>query len=139
MCTDGGSSFPRVITPFEQGRRGSRAPSQSLVPRSGVSFLIPESRSSFRSLVPRSGVSFLVPDLTYTFITPSPPSEKEALLTPGNSLTVTSIVGVAQKPRILTTMRRGPSVVCLVRASFLSCVLFLLVTPKKFFKGEVGR
>ena len=169
MCTHGGSSFPQVITPFGQGHRGSR-PSfrslvprsgvsflvpesrssfRSLVPRSGVSFLVPESRSSFRSLVPRSGVSFLIPDLTYTFITPSPPSEKEALLTPGiiytiilfnvgpgntgpkicNSLTGTSIVGVAQKPKILTTMRRGPSAVCLVRASFLSCVLFLLGNP----------
>ena len=130
--------------------------------RPRVSFLVPdspESRSSFRSLVPRSGVSFLIPDLAYTFITPSPPSEKEALLTSGiiytiilfyigpgntgpktrNSPTVTSIVGVAQKPQILTTMRRGLSVVCLVRASFLSCVLFLFGNPLKVFKGEVGR
>ena len=69
MYTHGGSSFPRVITPFGQGRRVSRASYQSLVPRSGFSFLVPDSRSSFRILVPRSGFSFLVPDLTYRFIT----------------------------------------------------------------------
>ena len=69
MCAHGGSSFPRVITPFRQGCRVSRAPSQSLVPRSGSSFLVPDPRSSFRILVPRSGSSFLVPDLTYRFIT----------------------------------------------------------------------
>ena len=59
-----------------------------LVPRARVSCPVPESRSSFRILVPRSGSSFLVPDLTYRFITPSPPSEKEALLTPGIIYTI---------------------------------------------------
>ena len=55
MYTHGGSSFPRVVTPFGQGRRVSRASYQSLVPRSGSSFLIPVPRSSFRFLVPHYG------------------------------------------------------------------------------------
>ena len=87
-----------------------------LVPCSKVSFLVPVPRSSFRFLVPRSGFSFLVP--TYRFITPSSPSEKEALLTLGiiytiiflnvgpgnagpkicNSSNLTSTGGVARKP-----------------------------------------
>ena len=118
-----------------------------LVPCSGSSFLVPDPRSLFRILVPRSGSLFLIPDLTYRFITPpSPPLEKEALPSPGiiytiilfnvgpgntgpktrNSLTVTSIVGVAQKPQIITNMRKGTSV---VRVSFLPCVLFLFGNP----------
>ena len=48
MCTHGGSSFPRIITLFTQGRRVFRSPFQILVPRSGSSFLIPDPRSSFR-------------------------------------------------------------------------------------------
>ena len=60
MCTHGGSSFPRPITLFGPDRRGSRAPSQNLVPLSGFSFLVPESRSSFRSLVPRSGFNLYI-------------------------------------------------------------------------------
>ena len=111
MCTHGGSSFPRIITLFTQGRRVFRSPgcpgslflvpdprfsyrilvprTSFLVPRSSylvprTSFLVPRSsylvpRTSF--LVPRS--SYLVPDVTYRFITPSPPSEKEASLNPG--------------------------------------------------------
>ena len=67
MCIHGGSSFPRVITLFGQGRRVSRTPSQILVPRSGSSFLVPDPRSSFRILVPRSGSSFLVPDPRSSF------------------------------------------------------------------------
>ena len=95
MCTHSGSSFPRVITPFGQGRRVSRAPSQSLVPRS---------RSSF-----------LIPDLTYRFITPSPPSEKEALLTPGIIYTII----------LLTLVRVIP-------------VLKLAIVSKSTFKGGVA-
>ena len=116
MCTHGGSSFPRVITPFGQGRRVSRAPSHSLVPRSGSSFLVPDPRSSFRILVSRSGSSFLVPDLTYRFITPSPPSEKEALLTPGIIYTI-----------ILLTLVR------------VTLVLKLAIVSKSTFKGGVAR
>ena len=62
-----GPRSPWVITPFGQGRRVSRASYQSLVPRSGFSFLVPDSRSSFRILVPRSGFSFLVPDSRSSF------------------------------------------------------------------------
>ena len=123
-----------------------------LVPRPRFSFLVPDPRSSF--LVPRSRSSFLVPipDVTYRFITPSPPSEKEASLTPGIIYTIILLTfvraipvlktrnslkkyiqkwGVAQKkPQKITTMRREPSVVCLVRASLLSGVLFLfMVNP----------
>ena len=105
MCTHGGSSFPRVITPFGQG----------LVPRSGSSFLVPDPRSSFRIFVPRSGSSFIVPDLTYRFITPSPPSEKEALLTPGIIYTII----------LLTLVRVIP-------------VLKLAIVSKSTFKGGVA-
>ena len=140
MCTHGGSSIPRVITLFTQGHRVSHTPSQILFPR--FSFLI---------IVPRSGSSFLVPDITYRFITPSPPSEKEASLTPGIIYTIILLTlvwaipflktrnslkkylqrwGSTEKPQKITTMHSGPSVVCLVRASLLSCVLFLfMVNP----------
>ena len=60
-------AFRRVVTLCGQGRRVSRASFQSLVPRSGSSFLVPVPRSSFRFLFPRSGSSFRV--LTYRFIT----------------------------------------------------------------------
>ena len=116
MCTHGGSSFPRVITLFGQGRRVSRTPSQILVPRSRSSFLVPDPRSSFRILIPHSGSSFLVPDLTCRFITPSPPSEKEASLTPG--IIYTKI--------LLTLVRAIP-------------VLKLAIVSKSTFKGGVAR
>ena len=45
------------------------------VPRSGSPFLVPDPHSLFRILVPHSGYNI-------RFITPSPPSEKEALLNP---------------------------------------------------------
>ena len=61
MYTHGGFSFPRAVTLFGQGRRVSRASFQSLVPRSGSSFLVPVPRSSFLFLAPRSGSLFLVP------------------------------------------------------------------------------
>ena len=108
MCTHGRYLFPGLITLFTQGRRVSRTMSKILVPRSGSSFLVPDPRSSFRILVPlygssflftdprssfrildpRSGSSILVPDVTYRFITPSTPSEKEASLTPGIIYTI---------------------------------------------------
>ena len=108
-----------------------------LVPRSG-----PSSPRSFvlvlRPLVP----SFLI----HRFITPSPPSGKEASLTLGiiytiifntlvrgmpvlktrNSLNLISTERGGTKTLLkLLTMRRGPSLVCLVRASFLSYVPFV--------------
>ena len=82
MCTHGWSSFPRVITLFGQGRRVSRTPSQILVPHSGS--------------------SFLVPDLTYRFITPSPPSEKEASLTPRIIYTIIRLTLVRAIPVLKT-------------------------------------
>ena len=83
------------------------------VPRSKASFPVPVPCSRFRFLVPGSGSSLLV----YRFITPSPPSEKEAShivgiiytiiflkVGPGNagpkirnSLNLTSTGGVARK------------------------------------------
>ena len=160
MCTHGRSSFPRIIILFKQGRRVFHSPSQILVPRSKSSFLVLDTRSLFWILVPRSGSSFLVPDVTYRFITPSPPSKKEASLnmgiiytiifniSPGNTglKTCNSLKstfkagGSTEKIHKITTMRRGPSVVCLVRASLLSCVLLLfMVNPYKILKGEAGR
>ena len=116
------------------------------VPRSSSSFPVPVPRSPFRFLVPRSGSSFLV----YRFISPSPLSEKEASyilgiiytiiflnVCPGNagpnilnSLNLNSTGGVARKktPKIFT-IRRGPSMVSLVRASFLSCVPLYFSNP----------
>ena len=108
-----------------------------LVPRSFV--LVPRSSpSSPRSFVP----SFLI----HRFITPSPPSGKEASLTLGiiytiifntlvrgmpvlktrNSLNLISKERGGTKTLLkLLTMRRGPSLVRLVRASFLSYVPFV--------------
>ena len=112
-----------------------------LVPRSQVSIPGPSSSSRvpvLRPLVP----SFLI----HRFITPSPPSGKEASLTLGiiytiifntlvrgmpvlktrNSLNLISTErGGTKTLLILLTMRRGPSLVCLVRASFLSYVPFV--------------
>ena len=103
------------------------------VPRSKASFPVPVPRSPFRFLIPRSGFSFLV----YRFITPFPPLEKEAShilgiiytiiflnVGPGNagpkicnSLNLTSPGGAGwhEKKTKIFTMRRGPSMVCLVR------------------------
>ena len=79
----------------------------------GISYPVPDSRSSFRILVPRSESSFLipnprssfrilVPDLTYRFITPSPPSEKEASLTPGIIYTIILLTLVRAIPVLKT-------------------------------------
>ena len=154
MSTHGGSSFPVPDTLFGRGHRVSRSPFRSFVPsflRSGLtsprSFVpvlrpfVPVVRPlvpSFRSFVP----SFLI----YRFITPSPPLGKEASLTLGiiytiifntlvrgvpvlktrNSLNLISTERGGTKTLLkLLTMRRGPSLVCLVRASFLSYVPFV--------------
>ena len=73
-----------------------------LVPRPRFSFLVPDPRSSFRILVPDPRSSFLVPDLTYRFITPSPPSEKEAPLTPGIIYTIILLTLVQAIPVLKT-------------------------------------
>ena len=133
MSTHGGSSFPVPDTLFGRGHRVSRSPFRSFVP----SFLRPFV-PSFRSFVP----SFLI----HRFITPSPPSGKEASLTLGiiytiifntlvrgmpvlktrNSLNLISTERGGTKTLLkLLTMRRGPSLVCLVWASFLSYVPFV--------------
>ena len=131
---DIGSLVPPMST---HGHRVSRSPFLGLDPRSFV--LVPRSGpSSPRSFVP----SFLI----HRFITPSPPSGKEASLTLGiiytiifntlfrgmtvlktrNSLNLISTERGGTKTLLkLLTMRRGPSVVCLVRASFLSYVPFV--------------
>ena len=119
-----------------------------LVPRSFVPVVRPFVLT-FRSLVPMSGHLSLI----HRFITPSPPSGKEASLTPGIIYTVIFNTLVRRMPVLKTrnssnlistvrggtktllkllTMRRGPSSVCLVRASFLSYVPF--VTLKSFYK-----
>ena len=87
-----------------------------LVPRPRVLFLVPNPRSSFRIHVPRSGSLFLVPDLTYRFITPSPPLEKEALHTLGIIYTII----------LLTLVRVIP-------------VLKLTIVSKSTFKGGVAQ
>ena len=135
MSTHGGYSFPSPNTLFGRVHRVSRSP-----------FL--RSDGSGPSS-PRSGHS----SPTHRFITPSPPSGKAASLTPGiiytiifntlvrrmpvlktlNSLNLISTVRGGTKTLLkLLTMRRGPSPVCLVRASFLSYVPF--VTLKSFYK-----
>ena len=125
-----------------------------LVPRTKVSFLVPDYRSSFRIIVPRSGFSFLVPVLTYRFITPSPPSEKDALLTLGiiytiillnvgpgnagpktcNSLTITSIGGWHGNPRKSLPCAGDRLWSAWYRRSSCRVCLFVLVTPRKFLK-----
>ena len=137
MSTHGGSSFPVPNTLFRRGHRVSRSPFPGLDPRSFV-------------LVPRSGpsspCSFVPSFLIHRFITPSPPSGKEASLTLGiiytiifntlvrgmpvlkarNSLNLISTERGGTKTLLkLLTMRRGPSLVCLVRASLLSYVPFV--------------
>ena len=115
-----------------------------LVPRSQVSFPVPCPRPTFRSFIP----PFFVPcsQIYHT----SPPSEKEASHTLGiiytkifntlvrgmpvlktrNSLNLISTDRVARKTlEKLFTMRRGLSLVCLVRASFLSYVPSYLRDP----------
>ena len=119
-----------------------------------VECFVPDPRFSFRILVPRSGSSFLVPDETYRLITPPLIRRKSIIYTiifnigPGNTGPKTGNStkstfnggGSTETPQKITTMRRGPSMVRLVRASFLSCVLFLfMVNPYKVFKGEAGR
>ena len=142
MSTHGGYSFPGPNTLFGQVHRVSRSP------------FLRSDGSSLRSdgsgpSSPRSGHS----SPTHRFITPSPPSGKAASLTPGiiytiifntlvrrmpvlktpNSLNLISTVRAGTKTLLkLLTMRRGPSPVCLVRASFLSYVPF--VTLKRFYK-----
>ena len=139
MSTDGGYSFPGPNTLFGRVHRVSRSP------------FLRSDGSSLRSgpSSPRSGHS----SPTHRFITPSPPSGKAASLTPGiiytiifntlvrrmpvlktlNSLNLISTVRGGTKTLLkLLTMRRGPSLVCLVRASFLSYVAF--VTLKSFYK-----
>ena len=65
------------------------------VPCPRFSFLAPDPCSSLLAPDPRSSFlfSFLVPDVTYRFITPSPPSEKEASLTPGIIYTIIFNIG----------------------------------------------
>ena len=140
MSTHGGSSFPVPDTLFGRGHRVSRSPflrSGRSSPRSFVPVVRPLV-PSFRSFVP----SFLI----HGFITPSPPSGKEASLTLGiiytiifnilvrgmpvlrthNSLNLVSTERGGTKTLLkLLTMRRGASLVCLVRASFLSYVPFV--------------
>ena len=138
MSTHGGDSFPGLNTLFGRVHRVSR----SLVP----SFLRSDGSgpSSLRSCHSSP---------TYRFITPSPPSGKAASLTPGiiytiivntlvrrmpvlktpNGLNLISTVRAGTKTLLeLSTMRRGPPPVCLVRSSFLSYVPF--VTLKSFYK-----
>ena len=135
MSTHGGYSFPGPNTLFGRVHRVSRSP------------FLRSDGSSLRS--DGSGPS----SPTHRFITPSPPSGKAASLTPGiiytiifntlvrrmpvlktpNSLNLISTVRDGTKTLLkLLTMRRGPSPVCLVRASFLSYVPF--VTLKSFYK-----
>ena len=79
MSTHSGSSFPVPDTLFRRGHRVSRSPFPGLDLRSFV--LVPRSGpSSSRSFVP----SFLI----HRFITPSPPSGKEASLTLGIIYTI---------------------------------------------------
>ena len=137
MSTHGGSSFPIPDTLFGRGHRVSRSLFRSFV----RSFLC-SGRSSPRSFIP-----VLRPFVPYSqIITPSPPSGKEASLTLGIIYTITFNTLVRGMPVLrsrnilnlisterggtktlleLLTMRRGPSLVCLVRASFLSYVPFV--------------
>ena len=139
MSTHGGYSFPGPNTLFGRVHRVSRSP------------FLRSDGSSLRSCVPVPRPGHSSP--THRFITPSPPSGKAASLTPGiiytiifntlvrrmpvlktlNSLNLISTVRGGTKTLLkLLTMRRGPSPVCLVRASFLSYVPF--VTLKSFYK-----
>ena len=123
---------------------GPRSPFPLRYLDKAVGFLVPRSQASFPVPRPRSGSSFPCSSfLVHRFITPSPPSEKEAshtldiiytiifntfvrgmlVLKTRNSLNLTSTEWVARKTLEKSfTMRRGPSMVCLVRASFLSYV-----------------
>ena len=117
-----------------------------LVPRSQVSVPGPRPRPAFWSFVPSFLRSFVPSFLIHRFITPSPPSVKEASLTLGiiytiifntlvrgipflkicNSLNLIPTERGGTKTLLkLLTMPRGLSLVCLVRASFLSYVPFV--------------
>ena len=132
---------------------GPRSPFPIRYLDEAIGFLVPRSgRSSPRSFVPvlrplvPSFRSFVPSFLIQRFITPSPPSGKEASLTLGiiytiilntlvrgmpvlktrNSFNLISTErGGTKTLLILLTMRRGPSLVCLVRASFLFYVPFV--------------
>ena len=125
---------------------GPRSPFPIRYLDEAIGFLVPRSgRSSPRSFVPVLR-SFVPSFFIHRFITPSPPSGKEASLTLGiiytiifntlvrgmpvpktrNSLNLISTERGGTKTLLkLLTMRRGPSLVCLVRASFLSYVPFV--------------
>ena len=115
-----------------------------LVPRSFVPMVrpfVPAFRSlvpSFRSFVPYSQIhhtgkaASLTPGIIYTIIFNTLVRRMPVLKTL-NSLNLISTVRGGTKTLLkLLTMRRGPSPVCLVRASFLSYVPF--VTLKSFYK-----
>ena len=137
---------------------GTRSPVPILYLDESIGFLVPSFLRSFGSSLRSDGSGPSSPrschsSPTHRFITPSPPSGKAASLTPGiiytiivntlvrrmpvlktpNSLNLISTVRAGTKTLLkLLTMRRGPSPVCLVRASFLSYVPF--VTLKSFYK-----
>ena len=137
---------------------GTRSPVPILYMDESIGFLVPSFLRSFGSSLRSDGSGPSSPcschsSPTHRFITPSPPSGKAASLTPGiiytiivntlvrrmpvlktpNSLNLISTVRAGTKTLLeLLTMRRGPSPVCLVRASFLSYVPF--VTLKSFYK-----
>ena len=146
MPTHAGSLFPVPDTLSRRGHRVSCSPFPCLDPQSFV--LVPCSGpSSPRSFVP----SFLI----HRFITPSPPSGKEASLTLGiiytiifntlvrgvpvlktrNSLNLFSTERGGTKALLkILTMRRGPPLVCLVqRPSCPTCLLYLR-NPQKFLQ-----
>ena len=125
---------------------GPRSPFPIRYLDEAIGFLVPRSFGpSSSSRVPV--LRLLVPSfLIHRFITPSPPSGKEASLTlgiiytiifnplvrgmpvlkTGNSLNLISTERGGTKTLLkLLTMRRGPSLVCLVGASFLSYVPFV--------------
>ena len=94
-----------------------------LVPRTKVSFLVLDSRSSFRILVPRSRSNLQIYHTLPSF-------GERGLTHPGYNLHNNSLnVGPGNAGPKIITMRRGPSMVCLVRASFLSCVPFRFGNP----------
>ena len=115
-------SFVPVIRPFVLAFRSLVPSFWSFVPYSQIHHTLP----SFG----KSGLTY--PGIIYTIIFNTLVRRMPVLKT-SNSLNLISTVRGGTKTLLkLLTMRRGPSPVCLVRASFLSYVPF--VTLKSFYK-----
>ena len=143
MSTHGGYSFPGHNTLFGRVHRVSRSPflrsdGSSLrscvpVPRPLVPVIRPLlTDSSHPPLFREKRPHALTPGIIYTIIFNTLVRRMPVLKTLNRLNLISTVRGGTKTLLKLLTMRRGPSPVCLVRASFLSYVPF--VTLKSFYK-----